>query len=109
MIHIVRDRAGAEQVQEMLQSLETYIKVAVDIRREVLAGGGPLHADCEAALLDDGSQQADVWGADWYPSSKEVRYESLINIRPKQGNRSLAITDPAIRAMVERIVRARLA
>jgi hypothetical protein len=46
----------------MLQALGTYIKLAVDIRRGILAGGGVMHADCEVALLEDGSQQEDVWG-----------------------------------------------
>ncbi len=106
MIHIIAGKVTPRQMEEMLQELKTYIKLAVDVRRRVVAGGGALHADCEAALLEDGSQQTDVWGADWYPESGEVRFESLINIRPKQGNRSLAITDPALRSTIEAIVRA---
>lgn len=65
-----------------------------------------MHADCESALLDDGSQQADVWGADWLPASQQVTFESLINIRPKQDNRSLEIQDPAIRRRVAQITQA---
>ena len=107
MIHIVRERATAEQMQEMLETLQAYIKLAVDVRRKIIAGGGGMHADCEAALLEDGSQQADVWGADWVPDSREVRYESLINIRPKQKNRSLRIEDKLLREKIERIVRER--
>ena len=107
MIHIVTERVTAQQIQEMLEALQTYIKLAVDIRRRVVAGGGALHADCEAALLEAGSQQADVWGADWIPESQQVRFESLINIRPKQGNRSMAIGDPALRQAVEAIVHER--
>ena len=93
----------------MLEALQTYIKLAVDVRRRVIAGGGTLHADCEAALLEDGSQQGDVWGADWIPESREVRFESLINIRPKQGNRKLTIEDAALREQIERVVRERFA
>ena len=107
MIHLIPERATPKQVEEMLEALQTYIKLAVDIRRRIIAGGGVLHADCESALLEDGSQQPDVWGADWFPASQEVRFESLINIRPKQGNRSMRITDPALRAAVEAIVRER--
>ncbi len=108
MIHVITNEATPQQIHDMLETLTTYIKLAVDVRRRVLAGGGALHADCEAALLDDGSQQADVWGADWIPSSREVRFESLINIRPKQGNRSMKITDPSLQSKIEAIVRARL-
>lgn len=88
---------------EMMEALDTYIKLAVDIRRGVLAGGGVMHADCESALLEDGSQQEDVWGADWTPASQQVTFESLINIRPRQGNRSLDIQDPEIRSRVAQI------
>ena len=105
VIHVVADKASSQQVAEMLQALQTYIKLAVDIRRGVLAGGGALHADCEAALLEDGSQQADVWGADWLPDSQEVKFESLINIRPRQGNRSLVVTDPTLKSPIDAIVR----
>lgn len=92
----------------MLATLETYIKLAVDIRRGVLAGGGVMHADCEAVLLEDGSQQEDIWGADWNPDSQEVTFEPLINIRPRQNNRSLDIVDPIIRDQVARVTRALL-
>jgi hypothetical protein len=54
--------------------------------------------------MEDGSRQEDIWGADWDPAG-EVRFESLINIRPRQGNRSLAIQAPELRERVERIVR----
>ena len=107
MIHVIRERATDEQIREMLEALQTYIKLAVDVRRRVVAGGGALHADCEALLLEDGSQQADVWGADWIPESQEVQFESLINIRPKRGNRKTIIEDPALRQTVAQIVRER--
>lgn len=107
-IHIIRDRATPEQMAEMQQMLHTYIKLAVDVERKILAGGGEMHADCEDALLEDGSQQAAVWGADWYPSTQEVKYESLINIRPRQNNRSMEIQDPTLRELIAGIVIARL-
>ncbi len=100
MIHLIRDYATKEQINEMLKPLGTYIKLAVDIERGILAGGGQLHADCEGVLLEDGSRQEDIWGADWNPSTQEVTFESLINIRPRQNNRSLEILDPSIREKV---------
>lgn len=105
MVHIIRSRATQPQIDEMLQVLGTYIKLAVDLHRGILAGGGAMHADCEAALLDDGSQQEDIWGADWDPHSQQVTFESLINIRPRQNNRSLEIVDPDIREDVAQITR----
>ncbi len=108
MIHVITGRATSEQMQEMLEALQTYVKLAVDVRRRVLAGGGALHADCEAALLEHESRQADIWGADWIPASKEVRFESIINVRPKRGNRSMTIVDPVLRSTIEAVIRERL-
>jgi hypothetical protein len=108
MIHIIREHATKQQLQEMRQTLETYIKLAVDIQRKILAGGGAMHADCEAVLLEDGSQQEFIWGADWNPTTQEVSFESLINIRPRQNNRSLELKDPKLRIQVEEITRSLL-
>lgn len=103
MILIITERATLQQVEQMLQTLELYIKVAVDIERGILAGGGEKHAFCEAALLEDGSRQRDIWGADWIPFNQSIAYESIINIRPSQNNRSMLIQDPAIRERVRKI------
>ncbi len=61
MINLIQDRATKEQLEEMLEILSSYIKLAVDIERGILAGGGELHADCEAVLLENGSKQVDIW------------------------------------------------
>ncbi|MGE0127170.1 MAG: DUF5674 family protein [Blastocatellales bacterium] len=105
MIHLLRSRSTPEQLTEMLEELTEYVKLAVDIEREVVAGGGELHADCETILLEEGSKQEDVWGADWWPLTREVRYGSFINIRPGQNNPAMEILDPAIRERVNTIVR----
>ena len=104
-IHIIRQRATEEEIREMLEELETYIKVTVDVERGILAGGGEYHADCEEVLLEDGSRQEDIWGADCYPDSKKVEFGALINIRPHQGNRGMEIEDPELRAKIDAIVR----
>ncbi len=104
MIHILDRQASESDITEMLEALGSYIKLAVDVSRGVLAGGGEMHADCESALLDKGSRQEDVWGADWFPVSQDVRYESLINIRPGLGNRGLTIQDQELRNRVYAVV-----
>ncbi|MFH0764701.1 MAG: DUF5674 family protein [Candidatus Omnitrophota bacterium] len=106
-IHLIKTKVTGTEVREMLEPLNSYIKLAVDIKRGVVAGGGMLHADCEAILLDDGSKQIDIWGADWLPDSKEVRFEALINIRPRQNNRSMTIQDKKICDKIEKIVKKR--
>ncbi|WP_180277430.1 DUF5674 family protein [Nostoc sp. 'Peltigera malacea cyanobiont' DB3992] len=103
MVLIIKTRATLEQVEQMLQTLKIYIKVAVDIEKEILAGGGERHSECEAALLEDGSRQRDIWGADWTPFDQSIAYESIINIRPSQNNRSMIIQEPEIREQVKKI------
>ena len=96
-IHLIKRHAKKEDISDMLKALKSYIKLAVDIKREVLSGGGILHADCEASLLKDGSKQEDIWGADWVPETKQISFEALINIRPRQNNLSMKIQDSVIR------------
>ncbi len=105
MIHVLQAPPTPEQLTQMLEVLGDYIKLAVDVARGVVAGGGEMHADCERALLDEGSRQDDVWGADWVPARRLVLFGSLINIRPRQGNRSMEIQDPTLRARVDGVVR----
>jgi hypothetical protein len=105
MIYILRSQATSEQVAEMLKEYETMIKIVVDIRRRILCGGGEMHSDCESTLLDDGSEQDDLWGANWYPAEQEIIFESLINIRPRMGNRNILIQDEGLRSQVESVTR----
>ena len=108
VIHVIEKEATQQQVTEIQEILGSYIKLAVDIERGVLAGGGALHADCEAQLLEAGSQSENVWGADWIPDTEEVRFEALINIRPRLSNPSMTIQSEDIRRRVEVIARSLL-
>jgi Protein of unknown function (DUF5674) len=103
MIHLLREPTSSTQIQEMLQEYDKMIKIVVDIRRRVLSGGGEMHSDCESVLLEDGSEQDDLWGANWYPAEQRIEFEALINIRPRLGNRNVMIQDENIRGQVESI------
>jgi hypothetical protein len=103
MIHLLKEKATPTQIQEMLDRYENMIKIVVDIRHRFLAGGGEMHADCESVLLDDGSEQDDLWGANWYPHEQRIEFESLINIRPRLGNRSIVLQDENLRRQVEAV------
>ena len=104
MIYLLTSKPTPEQVTEMLEELTDYIKLAVDVEQSLIAGGGELHADCEALLLAGGSKQVNIWGADWIPATREVRYQSFINIRPSQNNPSMELLDPTLREQVNAIV-----
>jgi len=105
MIHLLRELTSSTQIQEMLQDYDKMIKIVVDIRRRVLSGGGEMHSDCETVLLEDGSERDDLWGANWYPAEQRIEFESLINIRPRLGNRNVMIQDENIRRHVESVTR----
>lgn len=83
------------------------VKAVVDIERGVMAIGGEMHADEEAALLDDGSRQVDLWGINFYPSEAGpdwLEFDAMINVRPSQGNRSRDVEDPSLRDAIRRVV-----
>lgn len=104
MILIIREPATLRQIHQMLRMYGDFIKIVVDTERRILAGGGELHRDCEEILLNDGSLQKNLWGADWMPEQARIEYESLINIRPSQNNRSMLIENSVIRNQVAQIV-----
>ena len=103
IIYLLQEPATPDQITEMLQANRFYIKTAVDIRHQILAGGGKMHSDCEVVLLDNGSQQENIWGASWNPISQEIFYESMVNLRPCQ-NRAMQILDPSVREQVKQII-----
>ena len=104
-IVVVRDgRIEGRELRRLVDLFfEDMVKYVVDVERGAIALGGEMHADAEQLLLDDGSRQADLWGANYYPGRGRedcIEYTSLINIRPAAGNRSMEIQDPALRERV---------
>lgn len=87
------------------------VKAVVDVEREVMAVGGELHSDEEALLLDDGSKQRNLWGINLWierPRDAWIEYDSVINIRPGQNNRSKGVEDASIRERIVAIANALL-
>lgn len=103
-IVIVRERIEPAELKRLvLLYFEDMVKYVVDVERGVVGLGGDMHADAEQLLLEDGSRQVDLWGANYYPGRGRegcIEYTSLINIRPAAGNRSMEIQDPAVRDRV---------
>ena len=84
-----------------------WIKAVVDVSRGVMAVGGDLHADDEAVLLQNGSRQQDLWGINLYPGESGddwIEFDSLINLRPSQGNRSRGVDAEQLRARIREVV-----
>lgn len=87
---------------------EHAIKAAVDINREIMAVDSPMHYDCEQLLLENGSKQEDIWGINLYLDEANiddlVEFDSMINIRPAQGNRTRSVEDPTTRTKIKEVV-----
>jgi len=108
MLLIIREKADERILKTVAEDLDGYVKVVVDIKRKILAAGGKLHSDGERSLLEDGSKQADLWGAGIDFETGEIDFDSMINLRPGQGNRSREVLDKAVRDQIEIIIRSLL-
>ena len=83
------------------------VKAVVDVERNIMALDGELHADEEALLLENGSRQEDLWGINIYPELEgpdRIEFDSVINIRPSQGNRSRSVDDQRTREKIVKVV-----
>lgn len=107
-ILIVREPINTSVVQELaLQRFGDMVKAVVDIEQEIMALGGDLHADEEKVLIDQGSMQENLWGINIYPDlprSEWIEFDSMINIRPRQDNRSRSVEDKTIQEKIVTIV-----
>lgn len=84
------------------------VKAVVDIESEIMVVDAELHADQEDYLIQRGSKQENLWGINIYPeevdSNNWLEFDSMINLRPSQNNRSREIENEVIRAKVASIV-----
>ena len=81
------------------------VKGVVDIKRELVAVDAELHADLERLLLENGSEQENLWGVNFWNSDEDfVEFDSMINIRPSQNNRSRYVENEKIREKIIEIV-----
>lgn len=106
-ILILRTPVTPEALELRVRLLGDMVKFVVDVERGILALGGELHSDGEAMLIQDGSRPADLWGGNYHPGlgpEECIRFTSLINIRPRQGNLSMEIGDAALRSRIAGIV-----
>lgn len=78
------------------------VKAVVDIELKIMVVGGELHSDEEAILLERGSKQENLWGINIY--DEKIEFDSMINIRPRQNNRSRDVLDGAIREKIVMVV-----
>jgi hypothetical protein len=108
-IRIIKEPITFEELKKIAE--ERYgdmVKAVVDVEREIMALGGDLHSDEEAFLLENGSLQENLWGINLWvekPFEEMIEFDSIINIRPKQGNRSRFIEDENVRNKIKKIIK----
>ena len=81
MIVILEKPATDKDIKRAAEDYETYIKITIDIKKEIVAIGGEYHADAEIKLLNLGSRQEDIWGGGLSLKSKILETNALINLR----------------------------
>jgi hypothetical protein len=105
-ILILERKIAPETLRRLAILHEELVKYVVDVRREIIAIGGELHADAEAILLESGSRAWDLWGANYYPGRGReecIEYTSLINISPARQNTGMDVQDPSLRDRIRDI------
>ena len=107
-MEIITEVITLARLREMAESkFGDMVKAVVDVHNGIMAVGGELHADEEELLLVQGSMQANLWGINIYPAADMedwIEFDSMINLRPSQGNRSRGVEDPQVRQRIVDIV-----
>ncbi len=112
MMKILTQKLNHSELKQMAADMfGDLVKAVVDIDRELLAVDAELHSDLEALLIENGSKQNNLWGINLYPDLNGedfLEYDSMINIRPSQGNRSHGVDNAEIRKKIAGIVDQRI-
>jgi len=107
-MHVAEKITVAELLILSEKMSEPLVKAVVDVGKRLLVVDAGLHADEELYLLELGSRQADLWGINLWPDSygtdEFVEFDSMINIRPGQNNRSRSVEDAEIQRLIHEIV-----
>jgi hypothetical protein len=87
------------------------VKAVVDVRKKIIVIDADLHADQEAYLLNRGSSQKDLWGINIYPDNPietRIEFDSMINLRPNEGNSTRGINSKEIQEKILKIVNSKI-
>lgn len=98
-----------EELSQMaLNMFGGMVKGVVDLEKGIMAVDAEMHADEEAALLEAGSRQEALWGINFYPEQKGeafLEFDSMINVRPRQGNRSRNVESEEVREKIREVIK----
>lgn len=108
-IRIIKSPIKKAELQKIIEEAPwDFVKAVVDIEKNIMAIGGEFHADEEALLIEqEASQRNDLWGVNLYlhrSGDDWIEFDSLINIRPSQGNRSMNVENEQVREQIKKII-----
>lgn len=107
-MEILRNKITINELKKIAQaSFGDLIKAVIDVDRELIAIDAELHSDLEALFLEDGSKQTSLWGINFYPDLEIkdfIEFDSMINLRPSQGNMTRGVDSKDIQAKIISIV-----
>ena len=93
------------EIQKLKEQFHTYIKTVIDVEKKICSAGANRHFESEKILLEQGSKQSDLWGGGIDIDTKEVDFNSFINIRPADNNPSNDILDSKRRKKYNELTR----
>ena len=111
-MEIIIETLKLDELKQMaVATFGNLVKAVVDVDREIIAVDAELHSDLEALLLKDGSKQRNLWGINFYPEIKGddfIEFDSMINMRPSQENRSRGVENEEMRKKIMAIATKRI-
>ena len=106
---LVQDKISNKELKVMSENMfDGLVKAVVDIEKEIMVVDAEMYADQEDFLLQQGSEQKDLWGINFYPdevgSEDWLEFDSMINLRPSQKNRSRGVESEETRNKIIEVV-----
>jgi hypothetical protein len=105
MIITKKEPFTKEETKKLAAEFETYIKTVIDINQKICSAGANRHFESEKILIEQGSNQSNLWGGGIDLDTLIIDNNSVINIRPNDNNSSNEIQDPDKRKQFEELSR----
>ena len=107
-IKIVKDSISKKELIDIAKNqFGDIVKAVIDVKKEIMAIGGELHADEEALLLQNGSLQENLWGINLHfnkSNDEFIEFDSMINVKPSQNNRSRGVQNLDVQRKIRNII-----
>ena len=107
-MHILKKKITIDELRTVAApTFGDMVKAVVDVEKELIALDANLHSDLEALMIENDSKQKDLWGINFYPDAEGedfIEFDSMINLRPSQGNRSRGVDDKKVQQRIIQVV-----